>query len=277
MSAIIISAALSAPAAAANANLQKMEYDVYAGGFHVVEAHLDSDLRKPGRYHLELGARTRGFLGRLAPWHGVFKTDGWRDDKTGAVRPELHQSITTWRDDEETETYKYARDGSFREYSVKDDKNDGAPRVVAAELTQGTTDALSVTFDVMQSVAANGKCEGSDEVFDGKRRYTLIFKEQRRVTLDKTRYNVYAGPAVECTVEVKPGAGKWHEKPRGWMSIQEQGRARGTIPTIWLASLQEGGPAVPVKIMVKTEYGALFMHLTAYDNGVKNLSLTQGE
>lgn len=276
MSAIIISVACAVPAAAAEANLQKMEYDVYAGGFHVVEAHLNTDLTKPGRYDLELGARTRGFLGRLAPWHGVFKTNGWRDDKTGALRPELHQSVTTWRNDEETETYKYGRDGSFREYSVKDKNDPGAPRPVAAELTQGTTDALSVTFDVMQAVAANGKCEGSDDVFDGKRRYTLIFKEVRRVTLEKTKYNVYAGPAVECTVEVKPGAGKWREKPRGWMSIQEQGRARGTMPTVWLASLHVGGPAVPVKIMVKTEYGALFMHLTVYDNGAETRSVPQG-
>ncbi len=275
MSAIILSAVSALPALA-DGNLQKMEYDVYAGGFHVVEAHLDTDMRKPGRYALELGARTRGFLGDLAPWHGVFLSNGWRDVKTGKVMPELHQSITTFRDEKEIKTYQYGKDGTFKEYTIKDPENDGSPRPVPAEWTQGTTDALTATLTVMQAIAAGGTCTGSDEVFDGKRRYTLIFKEVKQVELAANNYNVYAGPAMECTVEVKPGAGKWHEKPRGWMSIQEQGRARGTMPTVWFAALQDGGPAVPVKIRVKTDYGALLMHLTAYDYGVKHLSMTPG-
>lgn len=279
MSAIIISAGLSAPAYATEANLQKMEYDVYAGGFHVVEAHLDSDLSKVSRYRLELGAKTRGFLGDIAPWHGVFKTNGWYDNKTGAAQPEIHQSITTFRNEEEIKTYKYNKDGTFQEYSIKDPDpaNDGSPKPVANELTDNTTDALSATFAVMHKIAQTGSCEGSDDVFDGKRSYTLIFKEKGKSELKANNYNVYSGPATECTVEVKPGAGKWHEKPRGWMSIQEQGVERGKMPTVWFANMQEGGPAVPVKILVKTEYGALVMHLTAYNNGVKQLAMKKDD
>jgi hypothetical protein len=272
---IIISALTGASAWAGESAYQTMKYDVYAGGFHVVDAQLDVNAPKPGRYHLALGARTQGFLASLAPWHGIFQTDGWHDAKTGAAQPEIHQSITTWRDEEEIKTYKYNKDGSFKEYSIKDEdpENDGSPKPVEPELTQGTTDALSATLAVMQEVASTGKCEGQDEVFDGKRRYSLIFKEVEPVVLEATRYNVYAGPATQCTIEVKPGAGKWHEKPRGWMSIQEQGRERGTMPTIWMAKMQDGGPAVPVKIRVKTEYGVLFMHLTGYDNGIRQLAL----
>jgi len=279
MSAIIISAALAVPAYAGESAMQEMKYDVYAGGFHVVDAQLDVNTPKPGRYFLALGARTQGFLAKLAPWHGVFKTDGWHDAKTGEVRPEVHQSITTWKDEEEIKTYKYNKDGTFKEYTLKDEdpENDGSARPVESELTQGTTDALTATLEIMQQVSANGKCEGEDEVFDGKRRYTLIFKEVARVNLEQTRYNVYAGPAVQCTVEVKQGAGKWHEKPRGWMSIQEQGKSHGTMPTVWMANMQDGGPAVPVKIKVKTDYGALMMHLTGYDNGVRQLALAEDD
>lgn len=280
MPAILFSAVLLgalATQAASPSPLQKMKYDVYAGGFHVVEAGLDVDLRKAGRYHLELGAKTRGFLATLAPWHGVFKTEGWRNAKTGAARPEQHQSITTWRDEEEIKTYKYNKDGTFREYSIKDPEpgNDGTPRPVDKELTENSTDVLSATLEVMQLIAENGKCEGTSEVFDGKRRYRMKFQEVGMVDLTASGYNVYEGPARECTIEVEPLAGKWHEKPRGWMSIQEQGRARGTMPTVWMANMQEGGPAVPVKIRVKTDYGVLFMHLTGYDNGVKRLEMPE--
>ncbi len=264
---------MSAPVQAADINQQIMEYDVYAGGFHVVEAKLDVDLREKGRYDLELGAHTRGFLGKLAPWHGIFETQGWYNTKTKSVRPERHRSITTWRDEEETKTYLYNKDGSFKEYTIKEHDKPLQRQEPAKELTDNSTDALTATLAVMNAIAKNGKCEGSDEVFDGKRRYKMIFKEQARLDLASSRYNVYQGPAIECTVEVEPVAGKWHKKPRGWMSIQEQGRDQGTMPTVWMAQMSEHGPAVPVKIRVRTEFGVLFMHLTGYKNGQTQIAL----
>src|SRR5688572_16608747 len=85
----------SAPAlAAANKKLQEMTYDVYAGGFHVVDAHLDVDFSRAGRYRLELGAKTRGFLGEIAPWDGTFETMGWQSPKPGGERAETHVTTT---------------------------------------------------------------------------------------------------------------------------------------------------------------------------------------
>jgi len=57
------------------------------------------------------------------------------------------------------------------------------------------------------------------------------------------------------------------------MSIQEQGRERGTMPTVWFAKVQEGQVAVPVKVRVKTDYGTLFMHLTDYQSAGKKMTL----
>jgi hypothetical protein len=59
-----------------------------------------------------------------------------------------------------------------------------------------------------------------------------------------------------------PDGGKWYQKPRGWLSIQEQGRQKGSLPTVWMAKVNKTGPALPVKIRVVTDYGTLFMHLT---------------
>lgn len=256
------------------ASLQKMEYDVYAGGFHVVSADLTVDLVKKSRYLLRLGASTHGMFAKLAPWKGVFQTKGWYDFKKALPQPELHFSDTIWRDEKELTEFVYNKDGSFREYRVSNEEKNG-PQPAEQELTQNTTDVLSATFKVMNNVAQDGKCEGVDKIFDGARSYNLIFHPQKKVDLKGTEFNVYAGPATECTIEVKPLAGKWHQKPRGWMSIQEQGRERGTMPTIWLAQMAPGEPAVPVKIRVKTEYGTLFMHLTHYEGAGKKLNLAR--
>lgn len=242
-----------------------MVYEVYAGGLHAVQAELNVDLRDPERYDLVLDARTRGFLGKLIPWQGTFETHGWvlRDK----FQPELHKSTAVWQNEPDIKEYLYGRDGSFKSLKSTDEKVKDHIEDVDDELTQGTIDAMTAALEVMKNIAAGGECAGESEVFDGKRRFKQVFIHQAALDLQASRYNVYSGPAVECTVEVVPVAGEWHKKPRGWMSIQEQGRAKGTMPTVWFARLEEKGPAVPVKIRVKTDYGTLFMHLAEYRGG----------
>ena len=105
------------------------------------------------------------------------------------------------------------------------------------------------------------KCENKSEIFDGKRRFQMSFNHQDNVGLDSSKYNIFKGQAAECIIEVKPGEGAWHKKPRGWLSIQEQGREKGTMPTLWVGQPESSDIAIPVKIRVKTDYGTLFMHL----------------
>ncbi|MEM9468997.1 MAG: DUF3108 domain-containing protein [Pseudomonadota bacterium] len=254
---------------------QTMNYDVYAGGLHALEAKLDIDLTKKDRFNVELFAKTYGLLGKLAPWFGTFETKGWFNQSKGEALPEQHQSSTTWRDELEVKTYKYSKDGSFKEYSIKDDSNDGTPKEVDKELTDQTTDILSATLEMMAVVASGQECAGKSEIFDGKRRYRLHFNHKEKVTLTKSRYNIYDGEAIQCTVRVEPLAGKWHKKPRGWFAIQEQGRKKGSMPTLWLANLEEGAPAVPVKVRAKTSYGTFFLHLTGYQGHEKKLALKE--
>ena len=128
---------------------------------------------------------------------------------------------------------------------------------------------------VMERVSDGGKCEGTEEIFDGKRRFKLNFHHKGYVMLEKTRYNAYEGPAVECMVEVEPVAGAWYKKPRGWLSIQEQGRSLGTMPTVWMAQVVENAVVVPVRVRVKTTYGTLFMHMTKYKSGDTLLTIEE--
>ena len=260
------------PVNAIKPDLQTMDYDVYAGGFHVVSSELVVDLSAKTRYLLSLSAATHGLLGRLAPWTGVFETKGWYDAAKAAPQPEQHKSDTTFRDKKEVVKFDYNKNGSFKQYSIYNDKKEG-PQPPQPELSDNTTDVLSATLRVMNHASQTGKCEGTDTIFDGARSYQLTFVSEGEEDMKGSDLNVYSGPAFKCTVEVKPLKGKWSEKPRGWMSIQEQGRERGTMPTVWLAQMAPGETAVPVKIRVKTEYGTLFMHLTHYKGAGTSLDL----
>ncbi len=252
--------------ALAASGIQSMVYEVYAGGIHAVRASMDIDMREDGRYDMVMSAHTRGFLGSLAPWEGTFESHGWVMED-GEYRPELHKSTTIWRDESEIKEYKYNRNGGFDGLIITDHEKPPHKKEVNDELTQGTTDAFTAVLDVLSTIAAGGECNSSSEVFDGKRRFEQIFVHEETGTLEASRYNIFEGVAAQCYVEVKPLAGAWHKKPRGWMSIQEQGRERGTMPTVWIGKLSKDGPAIPVKVRVKTEYGTLFMHLVEYNNG----------
>ncbi len=248
-----------------------MNYDVYAGGIHAVKADMVLDYRDSGHYSMVFGAETRGLLGSLAPWQGTFESRGWAL-KDGKRVPEVHESIAMWREEREVKTYRYGKDGSFKDLTTLYKGKKPKTKIPDKDLTKGTTDALTATILTMEHLSDGGNCEGEKEVFDGKRRYKLIFKHIRFAMLEKTKYNAYSGPAAECSVEVKPVSGSWHKKPRGWLSIQEQGRERGTMPTVWMAQVTENAVVVPVRVRVKTAYGTLFMHMTRYESGDTVLS-----
>ena len=251
--------------ASAEDKIQHMIYDVYAGGFHVVQANLSVDRSKKDRFNIKMDASTFGFLGKVAPWKGEYESYGWvTGDK---IMPERHRSTATWRDEEETHTYNYLKNGKFKSYRIKEHNKEEYTKEAEEELTLNTADVLTSTLRAMAVVANDNICNHESVVFDGKRRFKQVFRDKGEKTLGSSKYNIFNGPARECTVEVVPDGGRWHDKPRGWLSIQEQGRERGTMPTVWMANVSENAPAVPVKVRVKTAYGTLFMHLSEYRYG----------
>ncbi len=246
---------------------QKLGFDVYAGGLHAVRADMEVDYRDKGFYSIIFNAETRGVLGSIVPWKGSFLSKGWVLDNDKVLAPKLHESVSYWHDEEEIKSYNYEKNGEFKNIVTLYKHKKPRTRIPDEELTKDTIDALTATMVIMRYVADGKKCEGFFEIFDGKRRYKLVFTHKGFVNLKKSRYNAYEGQAAECIVEVQPLAGLWHKKPRGWLSIQEQGRERGMMPTVWFAQVRENAVAVPVKVRVKTAYGTLFMHMTAYESG----------
>lgn len=252
---------LALPAWAAE---QHLRYELYAAGLDAVEAN--ATIRENGRaYSADLEAQTRGLLGRLVPWQGSFHSEGV-DGRDAMPLPLLHVSTARDRKHTQVQTYRYGGDGTFKAYDVRTDGRDTTPKDVDPVLTRDTTDALSAALASMRVVAAGKPCAGASEVFDGERRYRLVFHDLGRDVLKPSSYTIYGGPAEKCAAEVVPLQGKWHAKPRGWLSIQEQGRKLGTLPLVWMAAIEPGAAAVPVRVQVATAYGTLVMNVIGYAN-----------
>lgn len=242
----------------------RLTYEVYAGGIHVVQAHLDLDLNK-STYTASLFATTRGFLGRLVPWHGSFVSKGVYKGSDGYV-VNSHKSLSSWKGSDDVAEYTYDKNGNFKSLKMTDNGKDKTPESVDPKLTRDTTDILTATLNMMNAAIKTGTCENTSDIFDSRRRFKLKYARQGDAILKPTRYSFYQGPAMKCTAEVIPDGGAWKKKPRGWLSIQEQGRKKGTLPTLWIAKIAPDVPPVPVRIMIKTDYGTLFMHLATATN-----------
>ena len=245
---------------------QTMTYDVYAGGIHALDAKLVITT-KDKSYSVKLESATHGLLKTLAPWSGNFSVTG-TIGKDNALFPNEYVSSSTWKKETEKKVFTYNGKGEFLDYKVTETKDgktkDKTPKKINMDLAKGTTDLLSATMVLLMNAPQTNDCSEESLIFDGDRNFKLLFKETEHTTLTKSRYNIYDGAALSCQVEVIPESGKWRKKPRGWLSIQEQGRKKGSLPLLWIGQMKDAPYDIPVKIRVNTNYGALFLHLTSY-------------
>lgn len=253
---------ICAPFSAAMAEDYKISYDVYASGFHALEVDFDLSIDdKQDKYGVNLFTATHGLLGTLVPWKGNFYAEGAiLNDQY--FQPLLHRSSAQWRGEEDVREYRYDEQGHFVSYKRVEEGVNKTPDSLDEKLTEGTTDVLSATLNMMAQLDGDNPCDSKADIFDGKRRFELSYSLESTSELKASRYNKFEGTAYKCIAEVEPKGGKWHKKPRGWLSIQEQGRELGKLPTIWMGKPKEIDRYIPVKVLIKTQYGAMMLHLT---------------
>lgn len=264
---------LSTPAVAESPKGMDLSYDVYTGGFKALHADFEVKL-DPKAYDIAIEARTQGMIGGLFPWQGSYRTAGHTENN--ALIPTQHTARSTWRKKEKLTEISYAPDGEVLKMTTREDGKTVTSRDIKPELTQDSVDLLTGTLLMIQSAKITDKCEGSIPVFDGKRRYNLVLKGNEMDEIRKSDYSIYSGKALKCTLNVEPVAGfKPKDQKRGWMAIQNHTLARKKPPTIWFAAIEPGGPVVPVRMEISSDYGAAVAHVTSSDTRVAKKAADQ--
>jgi hypothetical protein len=231
----------------------RLGYTIYAGGFHVLDASVLLDLGHDG-YTVEVSARTQGFIGTLFPWETLARSDGRL--REGEAEPRSHRQAGTWRGAERAVSLNYdGKGGVLADVRPPDDPAEREP--VPPELVPGTTDPLSAVLSVAGAVALGRGCSETVPVFDGRRRYDLIFQTIGSRNLAPNRYSVFSGPAVSCQVTSHLLAGNWR---RGNRASDDEKKAPFSL---MLASVVEGMPPVPVRLEGESRFGDVIMHLTS--------------
>lgn len=266
LTALITLLALTAvPALAANQKIS-VNYAIYAGGIHAMNAQLVYT-EHSGLFDSTMQIKPVGWVGKLLPWGGNYHTKG-RVDANGLLWPLMHDNESSWRDTRDITRLSFNAKGQLTGVQQRDYLPNGQLRnaypINFAPADAQSVDIMTAPFRMLLQTGGMLKnspasCNRAETVFDGKHRYTLQFKAQKTGTVAKTKYNNYAGAYQKCQFEVKPLAG-FEGKPRGFFAMQEESRKLGTLPFLWLAQIRPNTPYMPVRMELKSGYGTVIMH-----------------
>ena len=251
----VLFAATLLGATAATAAPLKLDYKIYAGGLEALSATIEYGL-DPSSYALDIDAKTAGNIGALFPWTTRLHSNG--RITAGEVRPEKHVVESTWKEQKRSTTLAYDGKGGFLTKHVEPPPSEDNVDEVAPELTTNTVDLLSAVAGALKRIEDKGTCDGSQSVYDGRRRFEVKFTDGGAATLEPSSYTAYAGATRKCDIKVEPGPGFWRKNQKRWFTQKD-----GTLPpiTVWAAPLGAQKRQVPVKIESVSPFGAVVVQL----------------
>ena len=132
---------------------------------------------------------------------------------------------------------------------------DGDREQVPDDLRQGTVDPITASAEVAQRLAATGSCAGVVPIFDGLRRYDLVYEDLGMTEIGPSRRDPYRGPARLCRASVRSIA--------GFLRTGDRAGERATEIRTWLAPPLAGAAPVAVRIDLSGMRGTLHAHLAS--------------
>ncbi len=255
---LALAGVFSLPAKAAEPAVERvadLKYDVYVGGLHIFTFDVEMTLR-PDRYRLAARGETQGMVSWVYTWTQQLAAEG--SDQGGRILPQLYVADTQWQSNQRSLRLDFDPDGRYAlEQEPVPEPDPDIEGGLPERLPDGIVDPLSFAFAASRAYEKNGSCDQTVPVFDGQRRFDVIMKQLGPATLAANDYSIYQGPAMRCSVGIKRISGF-----RKSLATVQQERDRSTPPTLWVASIQEGMPPLPVRYEGEIKLGKIVIHLT---------------
>lgn len=233
-----------------------LNYEIYAGGLHVLTFDLDLKIA-PQSYDLSARYGSTGFLGWLIPWTSTSVTSGVvRDQK---IVPEQYRVDSKLRGRIRLTDVSYA-DGQVSDVKLEPKPQDDEDRELVTDAQKRDTfDPMSAIFMATRAIDRGESCTGKLPVFDGRRRYDLNLTDGGRQEVRTQYYTAFAGQAVRCDFAIEPVAG-FVRRPENEDTNRQLQSGR-----VWMAPVVAGGPAVPVRVELDGDWGMSIVHLRKFD------------
>ncbi|MEK9970786.1 MAG: DUF3108 domain-containing protein [Ferrovibrio sp.] len=236
-----------------------LDFGLYALGAKGLDLKLTLH-RDSEDLQVELAMRTTGML----DWAMRMTLTGQsaaRIDNDGRLMPVRHMTDSDGTWSKRVTRMSWGPDGMpVVEVFPPNDEDD---REEVPDLLRRNT--MDPTMAMVSRVLRSGPtppCDGSDAIYDGRRRYNMHFSAVGPDTIQPQNRSAYSGAAFKCTVRLEPVAGysrkymaEWSEKdeqpttiwltqPPGfdvWLPVQMEGSSRFATGNTWISGARLNG------------------------------------
>jgi hypothetical protein len=253
LAALLVSSLLvSSLGCALPAAADRLHYDVFVGGVKAVS--LTAEVGFDGtRYAAGITAKTEGVTDWLLGWRLSAFSEGERG--MDGMTPALHRSVSRFRGENRSVDIRFDQ-GRLTGWSVTPPEENDSDRVpVTREEALGALDAISGILGAMLE-SRDGSCPNPARIFDGRRRFNLIFTDKGTQVLKPSDYGLYKGEAMACEFRLERIAG-YLKRPTDWNRPEDRDRPTLVFSQSVLPSL----PPVPVRLESDLTLGAVVVHL----------------
>lgn len=235
-------------------------YDVYVGGVHLMSADVYFE-ENAAHYRSRVLGHSIGIWYKLFPWDTILKVEGKiRGDK---FVPSEFYTRDVWGHKARTTWLHFQRNGDVKP-DFDPPNTDKNRELISFDQRRGSLDPITGLLQLLANVAVHQSCDVTVPIFEGRRRFDITGIDVGHEEIDEEDYSAFKGDARTCDAEFTMVAGEWKDRApdRFWTRNEhEQGREPFHI---WLGSLNNVLPEMPVRLESGSVWGLIVMHLSAW-------------
>ena len=230
-----------------------LEYELHWRFLRILRFTSTSTQQPGGAYEMKTEGETAGIVNTFFPWKARSESRG--TSRKGRLVPAQYRSWSHFRDNTQEIEVQYGSEiprTEVRGEILTEGKRDPVP----AALQRNTLDPLTAIAELTRRGAGRGVCEGRWPIFDGLRRYDLLYDNLGPTEVPVSDNDPWQGPGTLCRVRFDVQAGQW----RG----EERPEEDPSQVLVWLQPLLPGMDPIPVRFRVESPKGALDVHLVKH-------------
>lgn len=234
-----------------------LSYDMYGGGLYL--ASFDALARSDDEtFRVVVDGRTRGVLALLGDWRARASAAGSIDD---GLQADWFQMNIYEADEISTLRIDHLPDG--RVETIRQPRRDLIAEVPATDRV-GTLDPITALIGAGLGLGSDLACPADQAIFDGTRRYDVVFETVGEEQIDGSSVDGFVGTAMRCTMRVEPVSGHWRdtESRSFWRYNRPDDDPNRLGLDVWFAPPVEGVPATMVRAQRDVDFlGRFLIHL----------------
>lgn len=218
-----------------------IRYEAFAAGLPVLTLDFRID-EAADAYDVAGDIRAAGLFWLISKYR--LQTESRGAVAANEFRPETYDTASRSRRAEHRTHLDYEAGGTVRA-QISPPEDPSLPRPSAREIA-GSVDPLTALLRMSHMIARDGRCGASLAVYDGRRRYDLVFGDEGREKIPTSNGDADEGPALRCSVDMVKIAGFSHD--RDYAPRTNHGR-------VWIGVPAAGVPPLPVRLDFASDWG----------------------